>query len=273
MQNTDASGKNAAGACAEVIATATSCKSTSYSQPLQHASSCVQHGKVIGLVVTNSQIADIANQLRKSVGEWILQSDVRTGKKWKQILRKNFVFLTQFTNKGGRQQHWQIDLGTAIEVTMQLVCPNWQTDSNHNKIYIEIQDKVNKMLQTKKSPRQDWLFQTAYFWLKSLNTGSQRFVWYPQQAIPVAHAVFASSGKFESFMNYMKRPARRPHIKQLIEACESIDSLPVGISYHVKRNADTSLPPPPPHITTAQYSTSKVLDHPSGSANASSMKH
>ena len=211
-------------------------------------------------IFTESQIASFAIQFRTSVGEWILKSHLRAGKKWNQILRKNFVYLTQFTHLGGRQQYWQTDLKTAVEKTIQQVCPNWTIDSNHHNIYLEIQEKLNKMLEAGKSPRQDWLFQAAYFWLKSLNTGSQHLDWYPHQAIPVAHAIFASSGKFKSFLNYMKRDARRwqPPINQLIAAYESICRLPLGTSCHIESKANTPPPPPPPLVTTAQYSTAKA---------------
>ena len=226
-------------------------------------------------IFTDSQIRDLARQSRKSVTEWILNCNVRTGKEWKQILRNRFVYLTQFTNQGGRNQFWQKDLHKAAQQTVTQICPDWQNSNDSDRAtHTEIQDRVKKLIESKKSPRQDWLFQTAYFWLKSLDAETQNSIWYPQQAIPMAHAIFASSGKFRSFMNYMKRDLRRrqPPINQLIEAYESINRLPFGTSYCVASMAQVPLSPPP-DITTAQYPPSQVVEHPSRSAKAPSKKH
>ena len=221
-------------------------------------------------ILTPSQIQNLAHQSRKFVADWILNSNVRTGKEWDQILRNRFVCLTQFTNQGGREQFWQTDLKEAAQQTVAKICPNWQTGNDSDRaIYAKIQAKVMKLIESKKSPRQDWLFQTAYFWLRSLDGQTQNFFWYPQQAIPMARAIFTSSGKFQSFMNYMKR--RQPPINQLIEACESINSLPVGTSYCVQSTAQMP-PSPPSHITTAQYPPPQVFDHLSAGAKVPGKK-
>ena len=134
------------------------------------------------------------------------------------------MFLTQFSNKGSRQQFWKDDLERAAKKTVA----DWTPKCEANSVYGKI-EKIMKKLR-KRSPRKDWLLEKAYCWLK--NAEIRNAAWYPQQAIRVAHTLFlGKSGKFESFMKYLKNKSRRrqPPIDTLIEAHESIATSPTGL--------------------------------------------
>ena len=205
-------------------------------------------------IIPKEQIQQFASNLRRSVTRWVLQSNVRTGIEWKQILRNRFVYLTQFAEQCGRNQFWQIDLERAADQTILETCRNWKSDVKDRAKYTEIKEKLKKLIASKKSPRQDWLFQIAYFWLKSLGNEIKNAVWYPEHAILVAHAIFASSGKFKSFLNYVKRDARRrqPVISMLIRAHESVYGVEVIPAWRLKykKRAEMSLYQSPHMIRT-----------------------
>ena len=189
----------------------------------QHEQNKERKESVVPRILAVSQIKELIPQLRKSVIDWIPKPTphCRVGK-WKQVLKNKFVYLTQFSNQGCRQQFWKIDLEKAAQQTVKETCPQWKVGSNHadRATYDKIQEELAKL--SRRNPRQDWLFEKAYCWLKSSSPEMRNAVWYPQQAIQVAHALFVSTGKFVSFKKYLNHKSRRRQspIDKLLEAYE-----------------------------------------------------
>ena len=118
------------------------------------------------------------------------------------------MLLTQFSTSGSRRKCWREDLEEAAQQTILDFGPDFA-----KWIQLELDKKL------KKSPRQDWLQEKAYMWLKSLHSDGQKYAWYPHHAIEVAHKLFLSdTGKFDTFVKYLSHPARRkqPPMDQLI---------------------------------------------------------
>ena len=178
-----------------------------------------------------SQIVEIVCQLREPVQDWIPKSPTR-GEKWKQLFKNNFVHLTQFAEKSTRQQSWKKELSEAARLTVVETCPRWESDQTDRAIYNQIQNELTQ--KSKRSPRQGWLFEKAYGWLKSLEYSESKRVWYPHHAIRVAHELFLSdSGKFQSFMpafmKYLNHKSRRRKIADIIHAYKPIIDPPAGL--------------------------------------------
>ena len=170
------------------------------------------------------QIAEIVPKLLPSVKEWVItyrRYGIRGAKtEWKQILKNKFVLLTLFGDLGSRRKHWRADLEKAADQTIEETCPGWKVDARDKSTYHKIQ---NEKLR-KKSPRQDWLKEKAYSWLKVLKPKPEMSSWYPHHAIQVAHQIFLSrGGKLQSFVNYLKHDARsmQPQIREMMKAYET----------------------------------------------------
>ena len=180
-------------------------------------------------ILTDAQIAQVVDQLRGPVSEWIRNIKLRGQDIWKQSFKINFVLLTQFSDPGRRRKLWKEDLNTAATLTAARICPNWQSDFTEKTTYNCIQGlKIKKM---NKSPRQDWLQEKAYLWLKSLHLNTPKPVWYPHHAIEVAHKVFLSdAGKFPTWMKYLSLPGRRRQepIDHLINAHKPAIATPIN---------------------------------------------
>ena len=182
-------------------------------------------------------IADIANDIFPFVIAWNEKvhfrcSEGRGTQVWKQILKNNFVRLTQFTSQNPRQRKlWKEDLVTARDLTVEKICPNWQTKEKDSQIHGWIHQTVQKMLAKGKSPRADWLQEKAYAWLQSLSLKVQKAEGDVVQvgteefpsglAIQIAHHSFQRGGKFPTFMKYLQKRTN-PKVKQLIKAHEGL---------------------------------------------------
>ena len=81
------------------------------------------HAQTKFLALTSAQIAEIANELRPSVIQWLANFDCPEGwgakKKHIQIQKRVFVFLTQFAEAGKRhrRQQWKFDINVAQSAT------------------------------------------------------------------------------------------------------------------------------------------------------------
>ena len=152
-------------------------------------------------------LVTIAHQLKPIVIKWNSEfhcSGVRGATEWKQLLKNNFVYLTQFASDhpGTRKKWWKADLTTAATQAIAKMCPNWPTNPTERVTYNLILQAARKT----SSPRQDWLREKAYTWLKCLPPELQTSIWYPDHAIEVAHQLFLNgSGKFHSFMKHLKK--------------------------------------------------------------------
>ena len=142
-----------------------------------------------------------------------------TGTKWKQYLKNKFVYLTRLKDPWQRPGDWDRDISIAVNETVASLCPNWKSNSKDRDMYNSINTFVHGI---RTSPRQRWLKEKAYAWLKCFTPQNLRNkTWYPARAIRVAYELFLSggSGKFESFMNYLKKNGKNhPKIQQLIVA-------------------------------------------------------
>ena len=158
--------------------------------------------------------------------EFTTPSGVRGTKKWTQYLKNTFVYLNRLKDPWEQQNDWKHDMSIAANETVASFCPNWMSNSKHRDMYNSINAWINGFTNgTKSNPRQIWLSQKAYAWLKWLTLQHpQNTTWYPALAIQVAYELFLSggSGKFESFMNYLKKKKNQPKIEQLIIAHESM---------------------------------------------------
>ena len=170
------------------------------------------------------QIAEIVPKLLPSVREWVIKYrryGIRGAKtEWKQILKNKFVLLTLFGPSRQQRKHWRSDLEKSADQTIAEMCPDWKFDIRDRDTY----DKIQKEKLRKKSPRQDWLKEKAYSWLKVLKPEPHMLTWYPHHAIQVAHQIFLSrGGKLQSFVNYLKHDARsmQPQIRVMMNAYES----------------------------------------------------
>ena len=181
-------------------------------------------------IFTDLQIKELLPELRELVIKWIHEPrPYCKGPEWKQVLKNVFVILNQFDSQN--RQHWTVDIERAAKQATDQCWRKWQhdkVDTNLAKIAAEV------VKLKKKSPKQDWLVEKAYCWLKSLPREIlkvQDAGWYPQHAIEVAHRLFVSSGKFVTFMNYLKQPNRRRQdpIDMLIEARIPIAGTPTGL--------------------------------------------
>ena len=161
-------------------------------------------------------------RIRSSVIKWndeLICNEVGRSKKWKQILKKIFVKLTQLDcpHPAVQKKQWQTDLKKAGNETIAAVCPDWPTDPAHRATY----DLICKEMNREKSPRPDWLREAAFSWLESLPGGFQNTSWYPDDAIRVAHQLFLrGSAKFQTFINALKN-RKSSAILELIEAHEA----------------------------------------------------
>ena len=145
-------------------------------------------------------------------------------KKWKQILKKKFVKLTQLScaNPAAQKKLWRTDLKKAGNETIAVLCPDWQNDPEQRAIY----EKISKEMNSNKSPRRDWLQETACTWLESLPGEFQNSGWYPDKAICVAHQIFLrGSTKFPTFLKNIRK-RKSPTILGLIEAWEAAQGRP-----------------------------------------------
>ena len=198
------------------------------------------------IILTAKQIAEQAIQLRPSVINWIPVSPGQ-GKEWKQRFKNAFVYETQFAVPGKQQKFWKDDLQAAALKTVKECCPNWKCDCDQKVTYQEIQTLLHNT--STRSPRQEWLFEKACWWLQSLLPDKHVSAWYPHQAIPVAHELFFSGrGKFNVFVKKLKK-RRELSIKQLIQAYESIAAVPARSCYQV-------LPLPSSNIVIGKGNTS-----------------
>ena len=121
-----------------------------------------------------------------------------------QSLKDNFLQLTRFTSDdpGKRKRQWREDLTAAADQTVLEMCPDWANNPRDRAIF----DLIEKTKQRKKSPRQEWLREKAYAWLKWLPPELQQQDWYPGHAIQVAHHLFLSgSGKFDVFLKHLRQ--------------------------------------------------------------------
>lgn len=147
----------------------------------------------------------------------IRPSKTRTaGHEWKQLLKNKFVFLTQFesTEPSKQKKKWREDLVRAAKETVAEICPDWASEPADHAAYDLIMKEINKT----KNPRQAWLSEKAYAWLKCPPPEIERMSWYPGHAIQVAHQLFLNGGgKFASFMKYLEKQ-KNPAIKDLIQA-------------------------------------------------------
>ena len=152
-------------------------------------------------------------------------SGVRGTVKWKKILKNNFVYETRLQDPWQQRKDWKADISIAVNKTVTKLCPNRVSDDKERAMYNSILGFENRM---KTSPRQGWLSQKAYAWLKwSTLHPPQNAPWYPAFAILVSYELFLSGGpgKFESFMNILKKKTNQPQIKQLIIAHESMETM------------------------------------------------
>ena len=121
-----------------------------------------------------------------------------------QLLKKFFLYLTRFgcDDPDKRKKHWREDLATAADQAVLQICPNWATNTRDRAIF----NLIEKAKQRKQSPRQEWLREKAYAWLKWLPPELQQPAWYPGHAIQVAHHLFLSgSGKFHVFLKHLRQ--------------------------------------------------------------------
>ena len=174
-------------------------------------------------------------------------SEGRGASRWKQILKNHFVHLTQFGSHdpGQEKKQWRRDLEIAAKFTVDEICPDWRTNSADLATYKAIMKEAAR----KNSPRQHWLREKAYAWLKSLPRWSpghtiqvEQESLHPGHAIAVAHEIFLrSAGKFQKFVKHLRgRGKGNEAIGKLIDAhCKlarhnNIDNLPGdGIAHQV----------------------------------------
>ena len=148
--------------------------------------------------------ATVARQFKSSWNPGLSGSGVRGTAEWMQSLKDNFLQLTRFTSDdpGKRKRQWREDLTAAADQTVLEMCPDWATNLRDRAIF----DLIEKTKQRKKSPRQEWLREKAYAWLKWLPPELQQQDWYPGHAIQVAHHLFLSgSGKFDVFLKHLRQ--------------------------------------------------------------------
>ena len=166
-------------------------------------------------------------RIQPSVIKWYDElscKEIGKVKKWKQILKKIFVKLTQLAcaNPAVQKKEWQADLEHAGKETIVIVCPDWQTDPAHQATY----ECILKEMYPKRSPRRDWLQETACTWLESLPGEFQNAGWYPDEAIRIAHQVFLrGSTKFPAFIKTLRK-RKSPIILRLIKAWEATPGRP-----------------------------------------------
>ena len=162
---------------------------------------------------------DIANKVRPSVINW-WNSEYKGSRvrgpsgQWKQQLKNNFTFLMRFQSPSNRQGSWTIHLQTAVNRTIQQMCPNWQVDRKHGEMY----ESIVKEGRRTKCPTSDWLQEKAYAWLKCLSQKPDHQGWYPVHAIAVAYELFLSGiSSMPSFLKYLaKKPL--PEIHTMLRA-------------------------------------------------------
>ena len=179
-------------------------------------------------IFTDAEIAEVVYRLRDSVGKWILEIPLGS-ETWKQFFKKRFVFLTQFSDPGRRKALWKDDLKSAAWQTVAKKSPKWQLDKTDACMYQCIQQAMNKHMD--KSPRQDWLQQKAYLWLKLLHILKCTEIWYPHHAIEVAHRLFLSDSKLQTWKNYLSNPTRKRQepIGKLLNEFIPIIVAPIGL--------------------------------------------
>jgi len=116
-----------------------------------------------------------------------------------------------------QKRKWRKDLQQAVNETICEICPNWKTEQADLKLC----NKIQKETERKRSPRQDWLQEKAYAWLKSSHKCNMLRD-YPRNEIKIAHEIFlCGAGDIRSFVKYLKNRKQSPYLKQLINAHES----------------------------------------------------
>ena len=179
-------------------------------------------------------IADIGKELMRNVIMWNagFRSPERTKgtPEWKQALKNNFIYITQLVapDPYKEKKKWAKHLERARDLTIEEICPRWQTEAQQCTKCRKICGIVNNAIEKKKNPRAAWLTEQAYRWLQSLEIqkahSRQLFIqiethtFPPKQAIQIAHHVFLrGSGKLDSFVKHLKKK-NCPMISQLINA-------------------------------------------------------
>ena len=114
----------------------------------------------------------------------------------------------------------------AGRATVAIMCPNWQSDKQQRDMY----QKIQKEMQRAKNPTRDWMCEKAYAWLKWFaDQPSHNTLWWYPLAIQVAYELFlGGSGKFESFMKYLKK-RNHSQITKLIQRHESMTVGTLGL--------------------------------------------
>ena len=171
----------------------------------------------------------IAQQLWPTDIDWIdqfISVGVKGTVPWKQELKNTFVFLTRFKDPGQRRKHWKEDLLRAAHQTVDAICPNWRVDSKDRTTY----NLIHKLAQRPTSPRQDWLCEKAYMWLKWLALQPpQNVPWSPVLAVQVAYELFLSGpSKIESFVRFLEKK-NQPHINEFLQARQFIIARTMGL--------------------------------------------
>ena len=161
-------------------------------------------------------IKAIARNILPKVIQWnadFRRSSGRGTQPWKQTLKNKFVHETQLaTNEPHKQKKkWKKDLQKAVDETIAETCPNWKTEKADLKLY----NKIRKVTE-RRSPRQDWLQEKAYAWLKSPH-GREMLRRYPGYEIQIAHEIFLrGAGELCSFIKYLRKRKQSTYLKQLI---------------------------------------------------------
>ena len=164
-------------------------------------------------------ITDTAKELLPSARKWNLDCANREAwgsENWKQYFKAIFVHLTQLdaAEPSKQKAKWRDDRLKAACQTVAKLCPHWETNEKHNRMYVSIQKELDKQ-----NYRQDWLYAKAYEFMKSSPPDLLNSVCYPSHAILVTYHIFLSgAGKFQPFMEFLKKKTN-----------SEIKSLPFGI--------------------------------------------
>ena len=133
-------------------------------------------------------------------------------------LKNNFVHLTQLAcdNPCRQKKKWKADLAKAFDKTVKELCPDWESNTKDRGLFDLIQKETEEL--KKRSPRQNWLQEKAYAWLKSLSPADKKSTWYPELSIKIAYQIFLrGAGNFRSFVKYLEK-RKQPAIMELIAA-------------------------------------------------------
>jgi 8-oxo-dGTP pyrophosphatase MutT (NUDIX family) len=179
---------------------------------------------------------EIEEEILPGVIKWnaeFCHSSGRGTRQWKQKLKNKFVQKTQLDaiEPYRRKKKWRKDMQEAVEETIGEICPNWKINKDEFKLRERILGETKK-----RSPRQDWLQEKAYAWLKSSH-GRETLGCYPGNEIKIAYSIFLKgSGQFCSFMNFLRKRKQSKYLKQLIATINVGDGNPEGIESVKTRN-------------------------------------